>query len=162
MTPLFESVIGANWRTTVYGSVAVLAGTISAHPELVNWLPENIRGPVVGICGLICAVSAMTFAAVSKDARVSGNGTPVNPHNVNDGSSSVGRSIAPLLLALLIPLSLLTGCAFSFSADREYRRRIESQDFGVSGNYDFDTRQASGEFRTSVHFRDPDASGLRK
>lgn len=92
MIPL-ENLLGHNWRSTLSGSVAILAFAITERPELVAFLPESIRPTVVGIAGLLAVLSGGTFVATVKDRQVSGNATVLRP-TVLPSPSGYGRDTA--------------------------------------------------------------------
>lgn len=48
-----NTILGANWRTTLTGWIAVLASAIAINPSLVAFLPESLRNYVTGIAGLL-------------------------------------------------------------------------------------------------------------
>ncbi len=64
--------LGANWQTTVWGWVAILATAIAAKPDLISFLPESVRPTVVGICGLVAIIAAGGFAYQVKSKNVTG------------------------------------------------------------------------------------------
>ncbi len=67
-----NKLLGANWQTTVWGWVTLLAGAIALYPQSVDFLPDSIKGYVKGIAGLIALVTGATFAAKVKDKNVTG------------------------------------------------------------------------------------------
>ena len=68
MTKLF----GANWQTTVWGSVSAICVAIAATPALVAFLPDSVEGYVRGVSALIAAVAGVGFATRAKDKNVTG------------------------------------------------------------------------------------------
>lgn len=86
-----ESLFGPNWRTTLSGGITVLASAIYSTPALVSFLPPSWQSAVTGIAGLISVLAGGTFAAVSKDRAVTGNGSAFEPHKViqADGSNRI-------------------------------------------------------------------------
>lgn len=86
-----ESFFGPNWRTTLSGSITVLAGAIATNHDLVSFLPAAWQHAVTGIAGLISVLAGGTFAAVSKDRAVTGNGSAFEPHKIvqADGSNRI-------------------------------------------------------------------------
>ena len=104
-----NTLLGANWRTTLSGWIAVLASAIVINPSLVAFLPEAIRNYVTGFAGIVAVISGGTFAAQAKDKRVTG-GTVLNDQTPPPPTPT--RQITPLILAALIPAFTLSGCAW--------------------------------------------------
>ena len=65
-------IFGANWQTTVWGSVSAICVAIAASPALLAFLPDSIEGYVRGVAGLIAAAAGIGFAARAKDKDVTG------------------------------------------------------------------------------------------
>ena len=101
MKPL-ESLLGANWRTTLTGWITVAASAIAIKPELVAFLPDPPRGWITGTAGLIAVLSGGTFAAQAKDRQVTGGTMPNDPPASHSG-------ILPV--ALFAAVTLMVGCA---------------------------------------------------
>lgn len=101
-----NTILGANWRTTLSGWVAVIASAIAINPSLVAFLPDTIRSYVTGLAGLLAVLSGGTFAAQAKDRQVTGGTVP------NDSGKSGTSSIAPVIALLLLPVFALSGCAW--------------------------------------------------
>lgn len=99
---ILESTLGANWRTTVSGSLFVVAGGIAARPDLVAFLPDGVRGYVVGGATLIAFLSGGTFAHCAKDKQVTGGSV--------QQADPVVKKYVPLIVAALA-LASLAGCA---------------------------------------------------
>lgn len=100
-----NTLLGANWRTTLTGWVAVLASAIAINPSLVAFLPESIRSYVTGFAGILAVVSGGTFATQAKDKNVTGGSVP------NDAGNS-NNNITPLILLALLPVFTFSGCAW--------------------------------------------------
>lgn len=64
--------LGANWRTTLWGSITVAATAITANPLAVAFLPDSIEGYVRGCAGVIALVAGGVFVANVKDKQVTG------------------------------------------------------------------------------------------
>lgn len=105
-----NTILGANWRTTLSGWIAVLASAIAINPALVAFLPETVRNYVTGFAGIIAVISGGTFAAQAKDRQVTG-GTVQNDSSAPIKGSTTG-GITPLIVAALLPLFALSGCAW--------------------------------------------------
>lgn len=99
---ILESTLGANWRTTLSGSLFVVAGGIAARPDLVGFLPDSIRGYVVGAATLTAFLSGGTFATLAKDKQVTGGSV--------QQAEPIVKKLVPLIIAALL-LSTLSGCA---------------------------------------------------
>lgn len=67
-----QKILGANWSTTVSGSIFTLAIAIAADPKLISFLPDSWEGTVQGICGLIAVLAGGTFAYTVKSKNVTG------------------------------------------------------------------------------------------
>ena len=76
MKKFISDFLGPNWETTVWGALALLMGGISAKPSLVDFLPDNIEGYVVGAANLMTFVFGGTFAAKVKTGNVTGGNVP--------------------------------------------------------------------------------------
>lgn len=110
MKPSFiESILGANWRTTLTAGLTALFAALYTYPDLLSGLiPPAWGKPAYGI---IVIIHIVIFGAVSKDAKVSGNGANGNLNKVNTGDGSQ-KTILPAIIALLfIPTLFLGGCA---------------------------------------------------
>ena len=57
-----NTILGANWRTTLSGWIAVIASAIAINPSLVAFLPEAVRDYVTGVAGIVAVLSGGTFA----------------------------------------------------------------------------------------------------
>jgi hypothetical protein len=66
------NILGANWWTTLWGFITVVAGVISARPSLVAFLPDSWEPNVSGIALLITAIAGTTFAVGVKSKEVTG------------------------------------------------------------------------------------------
>jgi len=100
-----NTILGANWRTTLSGWIAVIASAIALNPDLVAFLPESVRGYIVSIAGFLAVASGGAFAAQAKDKNVTGGSVP------NDAGNS-NTNITPLVLLALLPVFALSGCAW--------------------------------------------------
>jgi hypothetical protein len=54
-----------NPKTSIFGILTVLSEVIRANPDLVSFLPDGIKGYVLGAASVIFAVTTVIFA---KDA----------------------------------------------------------------------------------------------
>ena len=100
-----NTILGANWRTTLTGWVAVIASAIAINPSLVAFLPESIRNYITGFAGILAVVSGGTFATQAKDKNVTGG-------SVSNDAGNSNNNITPLILLALLPVFALSGCAW--------------------------------------------------
>lgn len=63
---------GANWRTSLSGFILLCSGAIALKPDIVNFLPDNIKGYVIGVATFVVFVSGGTFVVSVKDKQVTG------------------------------------------------------------------------------------------
>ena len=73
---LMTRILGANWITTVFGWLAILACAIHFDPTLAAFLPESVAKYVVGFSGWIAVLFAGITVSKVKDARVTGGVKP--------------------------------------------------------------------------------------
>ena len=93
MTPTLEKLFGANYRTTLSGTLsavlALLAG-LAAFPDSLgtysSLLPPPWRDRIFLASAISAALLRIINAAVTKDARVAGSGAPLDPYRVDDGN----------------------------------------------------------------------------
>lgn len=71
-----NTILGANWRTTLSGWITVLASAVALNPSLVSFLPEPARHIVTALAGTLAVVSGGTFATQAKDKQVTGGTQP--------------------------------------------------------------------------------------
>ena len=114
-----NTILGANWRTTLSGWIAVLASAIAINPALVAFLPEAIRTYVTGLAGIVAVVSGGTFASQAKDKCVTGGNVrndqmlpPPIPSHDDPIHQAPMRQIVPIIIAAFLPLCALSGCAW--------------------------------------------------
>jgi hypothetical protein len=72
MNNILSKLIGANWRTSLWGGITLISVTIATTPSIVAFLPDSIEGYVKGIAGLIAFASGGAFLANVKDKQVTG------------------------------------------------------------------------------------------
>ncbi|XHR30400.1 MAG: hypothetical protein ACFUZC_07525 [Chthoniobacteraceae bacterium] len=153
-----NTILGANWRTTLIGWIAVLASAIAINPSLVSFLPETIRNYVTGFAGILAVVSGGTFAAQAKDKNVTGGSVP------NDAGQS-NNNITPLILLALLPVFALSGCAWV----QAHKTQIDST-LAVVGNRALNVAEQvlisvaadEADKNFKADFLDAVASGLRQ
>jgi hypothetical protein len=75
--------LGANWRTSLSGLIAVAAVVINQSPQLISFLPGNTQNAINGWAGLIAAIAAGYFVINTKDKQVTG-GTVVQDSNFKE------------------------------------------------------------------------------
>ncbi len=112
MKDLIESILGANWRTTLSGHLGLLAIAVLTRRLA---LPADWHDPnqvVTFACWGLALLSGSAFSIHAKDAVVSGNGTVNRPYYVADNAAG-SRPLAPLLpvIAMLMLVAALAGCA---------------------------------------------------
>ncbi len=86
MVKFFESWLGPNWRTTLWGSVTAILGYIALQPESIAFLPDNIEGYVLGFIKLFAAASGINLARNMKDRQVGGSGQAPSFYIDKDGA----------------------------------------------------------------------------
>lgn len=93
MTPTLERYLGANYRTTLSGSLsAILAllAAIAAFPASLgtysSLIPTHWRDRIFLASALAAAFLRIIAAVTTKDARVAGTGAPLDPYRVDDGA----------------------------------------------------------------------------
>lgn len=67
-----KTLFGANWRTSTWGIVTLVATAIAFKPDLIAFLPDSVEGIVSGIAGLIAFLSGGAFVLNTKDKQVTG------------------------------------------------------------------------------------------
>lgn len=68
----FAYLLGANWKTSLSGFVAILSAIIHGKPETIQWIPEPFRTFVWSASEYVFFAGAATFVANVKDKRVTG------------------------------------------------------------------------------------------
>ena len=71
-----NTILGANWRTTLSGWIAVLASAVAVNPDLLSFLPEPARHLATSVAGFIAVASGGAFATQAKDKQVTGGNVP--------------------------------------------------------------------------------------
>lgn len=69
-----SKLFGANWQTSLWGLITLVASAVALNPGLVAFLPDSFEGYVKGIAGLIAFISGGAFALKVKDKNVTGGG----------------------------------------------------------------------------------------
>jgi len=90
---ILEKFLGANYRTTLTGTLSALLAllaAVAAFPDSLgtysSLLPPPWRDRIFLASALAAAVLRIIAAASTKDARVAGTGAPLDPYRVDDGS----------------------------------------------------------------------------
>lgn len=154
-----NTILGANWRTTLSGWIAVLASAIVINPGLVAFLPEGLRGYVTGFAGIVAVLSGGTFAAQAKDKQVTG-GTVAN----DAGTATFAAKSAPLIALLLLPLFALSGCAWITAHQTQIDSTlavIGNRAMTVAENVLLSTAVDEADSNFKADYLDTIASGLR-
>ena len=160
---MMTTLIGANWRTTLSGWIAVLASAIAVNPTLIAFLPERFREPITGIAGLIAVLSGGTFAYTAKDKQVTGGTTPND--KASAGVSSVGSRIYVLIAGASIFVTSLSGCAWIRSHQRQWDSTlhvIESRVLDVATRVLIAAASNDSDKDFKADFLDSVAAGLRE
>ncbi len=64
--------LGANWQTTLWGWITILAGAIVVDPTVISFLPDPSEPWIIGFSKLIAIVAGGTFAYQVKSKNVTG------------------------------------------------------------------------------------------
>jgi hypothetical protein len=90
---IIEKTLGANYRTTLTGTLSALLAllaAVAAFPDSLgtysSLLPPAWRDRVFLAAALSAALLRIIAAASTKDARVAGTGAPLDPYRVDDGN----------------------------------------------------------------------------
>jgi hypothetical protein len=90
---ILEKFLGANYRTTLTGTLSALLAllaAVAAFPDSLgtysSLLPPAWRDRIFLASALAAALLRIIAAASTKDARVAGTGAPLDPYRVDDGS----------------------------------------------------------------------------
>lgn len=93
MTPTLERYLGANYRTTLSGSLSsllALLAAVAAFPDSLgtysSLIPQPWRDKIFLASAISAALLRIIAAANTKDSRVSGTGAPLDPYRVDDGN----------------------------------------------------------------------------
>jgi len=78
----------ANWRTSVFGTLTLVAAFLTTFPELLSAVLDPALAKKIS-AGAALVTGFITFAN-SKDRQVSGNGTIANPTVVPDAMEPGG------------------------------------------------------------------------
>ena len=77
---LLNTALGANWRTSSSGLVAlfciILVYVVHNQPELIAFLPIEWQGYILGIFKIFAVVGGISFIILVKDAQVTGGKVP--------------------------------------------------------------------------------------
>ncbi len=67
MHKFMEEIFGADWRTSLWGSVMLIALAINQTPTIIDFLPDAAEIWVRGISGIIVIASGLKFVSEAKD-----------------------------------------------------------------------------------------------
>lgn len=67
MIKKIEELFGENWRTTLWGSVMLVALAVNQTPTIIEFLPDDAEAWVRGISGIIVMASGLKFVNEAKD-----------------------------------------------------------------------------------------------
>ena len=108
-----------NWRTNLFGSLALLAAFITQYPDILAAILQPGHAKLVA--SIAALVSGFFAFSNAKDRQVSGNGTFAAPTIVNDGSP---HGTFPLILACGLALGT-SACSSLDRYDRSYGLQYE-------------------------------------
>ncbi|HMT11548.1 MAG TPA: hypothetical protein PKA39_07995 [Ignavibacteria bacterium] len=67
MSKFFEETFGADWRTTLWGSIMLAAFAINQTPTIIDFLPDTAEAWIRGISGILVVASGWKFVSEAKD-----------------------------------------------------------------------------------------------
>ncbi len=67
MSKFLEDIFGADWRTTIWGSIMLIALAINQTPTIIDFLPDAAEAWVRGISGILVVASGLKFVSEAKD-----------------------------------------------------------------------------------------------
>jgi hypothetical protein len=153
-----NTILGANWRTTLSGWIAVIASAIAINPSLVAFLPDAARNYITGLAGIVAVLSGGTFAAQAKDKNVTGGSVP------NDAGNS-NNNITPLILLALLPVFVFSGCAWISAHQTQIDATLSvvgQRALSVAENVLISAATDEADKSFKADFLDSVASGLRQ
>ena len=156
-------ILGANWRTSLSGWIAILASAISLNPNLVTFLPERFRETIIGVAGLIAVVSGGAFAFTAKDKQVTGGNIP---NDLTARNNSPPKAGSPLLIAgASLALYGLTGCSWIAAHQKQWNatlRVVEERALTVATRVLIGMAVNQSDKAFKADFLDSVAAGLRE
>ena len=67
MSKFLEEIFGADWRTTIWGSIMLIALAINQTPTIIDFLPDAAEAWVRGISGILVVAYGLKFVNEVKD-----------------------------------------------------------------------------------------------
>jgi len=67
MSKFLEEIFGADWRTTIWGSIMLIALAINQTPTIIDFLPDAAETWIRGISGILVIASGLKFVSETKD-----------------------------------------------------------------------------------------------
>jgi len=67
MSKFLEEIFGADWRTTIWGSIMLIALAINQTPTIIDFLPDAAETWIRGISGILVVASGFKFVSETKD-----------------------------------------------------------------------------------------------
>ncbi len=67
MNKFLEDIFGTDWRTTLWGSIMLIALAINQTPTIIDFLPDAAETWVRGISGILVIASGLKFVSEAKD-----------------------------------------------------------------------------------------------
>lgn len=112
MTPsILQRILGANSKVRAIAIGLAFSYTILRWPQVLVGVPDDIKEKLFSAAHELLEYGVFLALWFLKQNNVSGNGTPDDPHRVNEGDGTSKTLPLSLVAALLIPILLLTpGC----------------------------------------------------
>ncbi len=70
MIKKISDTINNNRMTTAWGTAVIIAETLRFNPEWLGFLPDSIKGYILGIVSIICGLGAAISAADARNRPV--------------------------------------------------------------------------------------------
>ena len=83
ITNYLSSLLGANWRTSMFGLLALIFGGMSTQQELLDFLTVDHAAWSRGLCRLLAFICASIFVFVAKDSKVTGGSIASTPEAIS-------------------------------------------------------------------------------
>lgn len=91
ITNYLSSLLGANWRTSVFGLLALIFGGISTQSDLLSFLTVDHAAWGRGLCRLLAFICATVFVFVTKDSKVTGGSAASTPEAISRLANGNGQ-----------------------------------------------------------------------
>lgn len=83
ITSYLSSLFGANWRTSIFGLLALIFGGMSTQQDLLDFLTVDHATWSRGLCRLLAFICASIFVFVTKDSKVTGGSVASTPEAIS-------------------------------------------------------------------------------